>query len=532
MAAVGRGIAFFKAGGTLDLDSPSYVKRPADEELYHQIQSGQFCYVLTTRQMGKSSLMIRTAGRLRDKGVRVGIVDLSALGTQATIEEWYLGILRRLARSLGLTVDAEAWWHRHGKLGPVQRFTDFVHQVVLAEIEGPIVVFVDEIDSTLKLDFTDDFFAAIRVMYNLRASDPEYDRLTFVLLGVAAPGDLIVDRKRTPFNIGWAIDLQEFSRQEAQPLAEGLEEIYPGQGQRILDQILKWTGGHPYLTQRLCYEIANDAPALSTASLEGDGLEKRINERVERVFLGENGQHEDNLRFVRSSIEASSQRRQLLQLYRQVHTGKVVAEDKRSTLQNRLKLIGLVRARNGLLGVRNEIYRRVFGLSWIKENTATNWAQIMIIGGVALSILAILFAIWFVRWQKGQKLRVQEETFSKGFQNSTSSNVQVHHLAGLCRIDRCERARQLFYEKDSGQQLAMFDRLDAKGAGEKLVAVVDCLYPSIADRVDAPQHAAALSEAMCCALTRLDRTRGEQFSQDHDLDCDCSHNRTPSGGDP
>jgi hypothetical protein len=24
----------------------------------------------------------------------------------------------------------------------------------------------------------------------------------------------------------------------------------------------------------------------------------------------------------------------------------------------------------------------------------------------------------------------------------------------------------------------------------------------------------------------------EQFSQDHDLDCDCSHNRTPSGGDP
>src|SRR5262245_8740413 len=200
----------FRAGGTLHPDSPSYITRPADDELFQQIMAGQFCYILTSRQRGKSSLMIRTAERLRRAGAQVAIVDLSGIGALVTPEQWYLGFVQRLATELRLSLDIERWWRERAGTGPVQRFTDFLHDVVLARIAGPVVIFVDEIDSTLRLDFTDDFFAAIRVMYNLRASNPIYDRLTFVLLGVASPTDLIKDRNRTPFNIGEAIDLAEF----------------------------------------------------------------------------------------------------------------------------------------------------------------------------------------------------------------------------------------------------------------------------------------------------------------------------------
>jgi hypothetical protein len=35
----------------------------------------------------------------------------------------------------------------------------------------------------------------------MHATDPEYERLTFVLLGVASPDELIADKQRTPFNI-------------------------------------------------------------------------------------------------------------------------------------------------------------------------------------------------------------------------------------------------------------------------------------------------------------------------------------------
>src|SRR5215207_7463671 len=136
---------FFKAGGTLHPSAPSYIKRPADDELFQQLLAGQFCYLLTSRQRGKSSLMIRTAERLRQANFKTAIVDLSGIGTQVSREQWYLGIIKRLAVELGLSVDSERWWHAHQALSQVQRFIDFLHDVVLATIGQPVVIFFDEI---------------------------------------------------------------------------------------------------------------------------------------------------------------------------------------------------------------------------------------------------------------------------------------------------------------------------------------------------------------------------------------------------
>jgi AAA-like domain len=78
---------------------------------------------------------------------------------------------------------------RADRLGVTQR-TKFFEEVLLTEIKTPVVVFVDEIDTTLSLNFTDDFFAAIRYFYNARARSKGLQRLSFVLIGVATPGDL------------------------------------------------------------------------------------------------------------------------------------------------------------------------------------------------------------------------------------------------------------------------------------------------------------------------------------------------------
>lgn len=467
---------FFKAGGTLHANAPSYVPRAADEELLKRLLAGQFCYVLTSRQMGKSSLMIRTAARLRQQGFQTAIIDLSGLGTQVTSAQWYLGLLTRLGNELKLGVDVEAWWQAHKALSVVQRFTDFMHEVVLAQVAGRIVIFVDEIDSTLKLDFTDDFFAAIRTFYNARASDPIYERLTFVLLGVAAPADLIKNRNLTPFNIGYAIDLQELSRADAQPLQSGLEQTFPGQGQQLLDRIFDWTNGHPYLTQKLCHA----ATGMTDLAL---GPPPNIDTLVQRLFLDKDAQNEDNLQFVRSNIEVSANRRRLIQIYQQVYAGKPVGEDERSPLHHRLKLIGLVRTRNAVLQVRNEIYRQVFNLAWIKQSTPIEWTRIITIGSVAVALLSVgLF--FYSQWvRENERFAFNQSTFQD---QQASVSFRMSSLARMC--DRREQAaRDSFFALPEAQQLALFEADEIVAIDWNLVIIARCLQPGLST-LPLPHH--------------------------------------------
>src|SRR5262245_15984099 len=98
---------FYVTGGTMPRDAPSYVERSADRELYDGLQRGDYCYVLTSRQLGKSSLMVRTAARLRADGVAVAILDLTAVGQNLNPEQWYDGLLGVLGRSLGFDEELE-----------------------------------------------------------------------------------------------------------------------------------------------------------------------------------------------------------------------------------------------------------------------------------------------------------------------------------------------------------------------------------------------------------------------------------------
>src|SRR5437773_6774502 len=112
---------FYVTGGTLRQDAPSYIERQADKDLYEGLSRGEFCYVLTSRQMGKSSLMVHTAARLRREGAAVVVLDLTALGINLSPEQWYHGLLGHLGRQLDLEDEVDDFWHAHQSLGPLQR---------------------------------------------------------------------------------------------------------------------------------------------------------------------------------------------------------------------------------------------------------------------------------------------------------------------------------------------------------------------------------------------------------------------------
>ena len=350
--------AFYVTGGTVPRDAPSYVPRRADEELLDGLRRGEFCYVLTSRQMGKSSLMVRTATRLRQEGVACVVLDLTAIGQNLSEEQWYDGLLNLVAVQLYLEKELEAFWFDHGRLGPLQRWMAALQNVVLKHCNGRIVIFVDEIDAVRSLPFSaDEFFAGIRECYNRRTEDPEFQRISFCLLGVATPSDLIRDTRNTPFNIGRRIDLTDFTESEAAPLAEGLPGSHSQQA-ASLRRILYWTNGHPYLTQRLCQAVA-ESPLDSVDSV------------CESLFLSSSArERDDNLLFVRERLLRSEvDLAGLLDLYSKVRVHGVTLErDQANKLVEVLRLSGIVCRSNGHLINRNRIYERVFDSVWIRSN--------------------------------------------------------------------------------------------------------------------------------------------------------------------
>jgi WD40 repeat protein len=458
---------FFTVGGTLPPDAPSYVMRQADEDLFSHLSAGDFCYLLTSRQMGKSSLMVRTTTRLKAAGARVAILDLTKIGQNVTTDQWYNGLLGRLGMSFGLEDKLKEFSSRsvapsHG-IGPLDRWERAIREVIVPSIPGRIVIFVDEIDFVRSLPFpTDEFFAAIRSFYNERTTNPELNRITFCLIGVATPTDLIRDGSRTPFNIGERINLTDFQMREAEPFIKGMGRT-PEIGAKLVRRVLWWTGGHPYLTQRLCAAVAAD-PNVNSAS----GVDHVCSE----LYLSAHSRDSDNnLLFVshritdRNSANRSGASRPgsgnatedapdrssdgelaaVLDLYGRVRSGKLVLFDKENRNIEFLLLAGIVAVRDRVpplrnflrklaaalrgkpltaaekiseevLVVRNRVYERVFDKHWIRAHMPDAEARrqraaflrgLLYAAGLAFAIVAIIGFFLLKDLEDEQKTAIQ-----------------------------------------------------------------------------------------------------------------------------
>jgi hypothetical protein len=444
----------FVAGGTVQAGGGVYLERRADSELLEHCRAGDFTYILTSRQMGKSSLMIRTAERLAAEDTLPVIIDLTEFGAQTTAEQWYKGFLSSVQDQLSLRTSSSEWWDAQSDQAFGYRFTRYLRDVALAERSERVVVFVDEIDTTLRLDFTDDFFAAIRFLYQNRAADPDLQRLSFVLIGVATPGDLIKDASRTPFNIGHGIELTDFTLDEACALTSHLP-VPPPVARDLVSWTLRWTAGHPYLTLRAVRSLAEIPPSAWQAPL--------VDERIRALFLHAGAETDSNLSFVRDMLTRKAfDREAVLTTYGRVRRGERLPDQELDQVTSWLKLSGIVRRQDGMLQVRNAIYEQVFDEHWVRDHLRlnVNWRKRLAALAASLLVLTVLGTIPLALYAWQQKLEAERQT-------------------QLAQLERDEAMRQ--------RTIAENSLADANGAMATMQQALDALK-----RVD-PVSAAVIS---------------------------------------
>lgn len=392
MATSTENAEFFVVGGPVQPDRPCYIARSADEQLLRFLDMGEFCTVFVPRQCGKTSLIGRSAKRLRSDGRLAAVVDLTQMGTLEYRDEpsrWFYTIAYRIVRDLRLKVDLQEWWRDRAGLSNLERMSEFFWEIVLGNTTAPIVVFFDDLETLVGLPSGPDFLATIRGCYERRVSEPDYQRLSFVLAGVVHPSQFPVDPERAPFEVSYPVVLDDFSLRALNPYAVKLDD--DEQRARVaLRRVHYWSGGQPYLTQKLCRTIARQGL--------GDDPVASVDALVETLFLQPNiFESEPHLNAIRHRLLMQDDRRNsLLTLYGRIRKGQRLMFDPAVKAQVDLLLSGIVRVNDSdTLELRNPLYGVIFTARWVNQSLPLNWRGFARAGAVVALVLFLPY--WYTQ---------------------------------------------------------------------------------------------------------------------------------------
>jgi tetratricopeptide (TPR) repeat protein len=336
------------------IPSDLYVQRDADKQVKNIISDmGRPGYVLVSRQMGKTNLLLNAKRRLESDSVFFVYIDLSNSFPSAkscfenivdTAIETYIEKFAEISKVI---------FERRLELKdtpPHKQHTNELRLLLKALDGGKMIIILDEIDALTKTDYSDQIFSQIRSSYFAsRVNYKEFYNLTYLLSGVVEPNEIIKDPKISPFNIGQKIYLNDFLREEFEAFLT-LSNL--DLTEDVIDRIFYWTNGNPRMTWDVCSEVEN---RLKNLPISSEIIDKIVSELYLTTF---DRPPIDNIReIVKNDREI---RNSIVEI--EFKKGKEVS----AKVKSKLYLAGIINYEEDEIHIKNEIIRLSLSYDWIR----------------------------------------------------------------------------------------------------------------------------------------------------------------------
>ncbi len=249
--------------GSVPIDSPFYLKRPQFEQQVNQEikKPGALIRIKAPREMGKTSLLLRIldyANKLKYRTVSLNLeqVDQEILGDLNQFLRW---LCANIARQLKVKSKLDDYWDED--LGSKISCTLYFEDYLLEQLDTPLVLALDEVNQIFEHpQVAKDFLPLLRSWYEEAKRIPIWSKLRFVVVHsteIYVPLQL----NQSPFNVGLPVQLESFSQQEVEKLAQcyGLDWSSGESAQKLMSMV----GGHPALVNLALYHLSRKDITLS-----------------------------------------------------------------------------------------------------------------------------------------------------------------------------------------------------------------------------------------------------------------------------
>jgi hypothetical protein len=243
--------------GPVRLNSEFYIERARMEaDCYQQILGRESMILIEApKLMGKTSLLIRILERAKTNGYRLVRLDFRDAETEifSNLNKFFHWFCLNISQQLKLESNIDKYLQGRG--GILVNCKKYFQYEVLEAIDCPLVLALEEIDCIFcNEEIARNFLSMLRSWFDETKKTDIWENLRMVLLHST---NIYVQLpvNQSPFNVGFPVELTEFSQQNILDLASRHQLSW---GTDEVEALMAMIGGYPYLVRTALYHL-NDS---------------------------------------------------------------------------------------------------------------------------------------------------------------------------------------------------------------------------------------------------------------------------------